>query len=93
LPCATAKATELKTNPAAEEKTISVYQKLGALNFTLPETAAVPSHNSKRMENRSSGTVDNFVAAKAPNFNEVQQTSTSAPQRLQQPSLRIKENP
>jgi hypothetical protein len=52
LPCGIARATELKTNPAASEKRISVYQMLGALNFTLPETAAIPSHDSKWMENR-----------------------------------------
>jgi hypothetical protein len=37
--------------------------------------------------------VDNFVAEKASNFNKVQQSSTSRPQRLQQQSLRINKNP
>jgi hypothetical protein len=37
--------------------------------------------------------VDNFVAAKAFNFNQVQQTSTSRPQSIQQQSLRINKNP
>jgi hypothetical protein len=36
---------------------------------------------------------DNFVDKKASNFNKVQQTSTSAPQLLQQQSLRINKNP
>src|SRR6267378_3144168 len=34
-------------------------------------------------------TVVNFVTAKAPEFNRVQQTSTSRPQTVQQESLRI----
>jgi hypothetical protein len=38
-------------------------------------------------------TVDNFVAAKAPSFNRVQQTSTSRLQTIQQESLRINKNP
>ena len=51
-------------------------------------------HNSKRAEKWiRSVTVDNFVAAKASNFNKVQQTSTSRPQTLQQQSLRINKNP
>jgi hypothetical protein len=41
----------------------------------------------------SSAAVDNFVDAKASNFNKVQQTSTSGPQRLQQQSLKINKNP
>jgi hypothetical protein len=38
---------------------------------------------------RFSKEVVNFVAAKAPNFNKVQQSSTSKPQTIQQESLRI----
>jgi hypothetical protein len=38
-------------------------------------------------------TVDNFVDAKASNFNKVQQASTSGPHLLQQESLRINKNP
>jgi hypothetical protein len=38
-------------------------------------------------------TVDNFVDAKASNFDKVQQTSTSRPQLLQHESLRINKNP
>ena len=37
--------------------------------------------------------VDKFVAAKAPNINRVQQTSTSRPQTFQYQSLRINKNP
>jgi cyanophycinase len=42
---------------------------------------------------RNSATVDDFVDAKASNFNKVQQTSTSTPQMFQQQSLRINKNP
>jgi hypothetical protein len=38
-------------------------------------------------------TVDNFAAAKAPNFEKLQQTSTSRLQTIQQQSLRINKNP
>ena len=44
-------------------------------------------------EIRHSLTVVNFVAAKAPNFNKVQQSSTSGPQTIQQQSLRINKIP
>ena len=37
--------------------------------------------------------VDNFVAAKAPNFNKVQQSSTSEQQRVQQELLRNNKKP
>jgi len=37
--------------------------------------------------------VDDFVAAKAPNFNKVQQSSTSGLQTIQQQSLRNNRNP
>jgi hypothetical protein len=43
----------------------------------------VPCRKSRRMDIRLSVTVDNFVDAKASNFNNVQQTSTSKPQLLQ----------
>jgi len=36
----------------------------------------------------SYSTVDDFVAAKAPNFNKFQQSSTSGPQTVQQQSLK-----
>jgi hypothetical protein len=42
---------------------------------------------------RPTATVDNFVAARASNFNKIQQTSLSRPQRIQQQSLRINKNP
>jgi|HubBroStandDraft_6_1064221.scaffolds.fasta_scaffold23237_3 hypothetical protein len=38
------------------------------------------------------GSVDKFVAAKAPDFNKFLQTSTSKPQTFQQQSLRINKN-
>jgi hypothetical protein len=37
--------------------------------------------------------VDNFVAARALNFNKIQQNSTSRPQTLQRQSLKINKNP
>ena len=36
--------------------------------------------------------VDDFVAAKAPNFNKVQQSSTGGPQTFQQQSLKNNKN-
>jgi hypothetical protein len=38
-------------------------------------------------------TVVDFVTAKAPNFNKIQQCSTSRPQTIQQESLRINRIP
>jgi len=45
------------------------------------------------MEFSSSADIDKIVAAKAPSFNKIQQTSTSEPQTIQQQLLRINKNP
>jgi hypothetical protein len=41
----------------------------------------------------STAIVDNFVTAKAPDFNKIQQSSTGMPQTLQHQSLRFNKNP
>lgn len=56
----------------------------------LNELSLAKTHGSH--ECLVSMTVDNFVAAKASNFNKVQQTSTSRSQTFQQQSLSFNKN-
>jgi hypothetical protein len=54
----------------------------------------VSRQNPKTGEEWSSyATLDNFVTAKGPNFNKIQQASTGKPQTLQHQWLRINKNP
>jgi len=67
----------MKSGRFIEEQIMTVLQQMEAFR------RGVPCRKSRRMDIRLSVTVDNFVDAKASNFNNVQQTSTSKPQLLQ----------
>jgi hypothetical protein len=51
--------------------------------------SAVVRQDWNQLQNRPFGSVDNFVAAKAPDFRGIQHPSTEWLQRLQQQSTRI----
>jgi hypothetical protein len=62
-----------------------------SISTSNPTNNGAPQHQNDEMGWRT--TVDNFVTAKAPNFNSFQSTSTSETQTIQQQSLRINKNP
>jgi len=60
--------------------------------FKLRVNREVLQHRLSQWRGSPQATVDNFVTAKASNFNKFQQTSTRRPQTIQHQSLRINKN-
>jgi hypothetical protein len=57
--------------------------------FRRDESCEVSQGKLSQWRGSPQATVVNFVTAKAPDFNKIQQSSTSEPQTVQQESLRI----